>query len=591
MKEAEIRAAVVGRGLSRRGKNSYTQGAKRDQVARGWSDCSSFVRWCWKMVLGLDIGGNTEAQIVDADLVTIHKGGRYPDVSRIQPGDLVYFGGNAKHYLGVGHVEMVVKAGKSPADCQLLGHGSGAGPTLKNLKSYCDSRKNYLMTRRPLMQTRTWALGDRVIELGCFGEDVRALQAALMGLGYPVGASGADGDCGEATEAAIRRFQKAFGLVIDGQFGKKSCDALGGALRTGAAPQVQLSEADDPGEAFAAGDGDGEPPTDGAQEEAMSIMPAAHGSLATPIAGADGAMGAQNPYPVPASLKRRGSKGAAVKWIQWQLRCCGLDIGHSGTHRDGIDGDFGQKTDQAVRKFQLSRGLYVDGEVGKQTRAALERLVENGEDAASSASSEPAGRIYDVSSYDGDIDFGKVSGLSGQQRCEMMIIRAQASKADAKLSRNIKGCEKVGIAYGVYAYTYAATPAQGRADAERFYANVRAANGHPLCWVIDAEEGKNTRASVEAMRERLRALIGEAAAIWFYSFDSKVRAWADLMKNYDAVWSARWNNPDIAPGYKDYDVWQYGYSAVAGIRKTTDTSRVHPEKTLAAILRRRAKGE
>jgi peptidoglycan hydrolase-like protein with peptidoglycan-binding domain len=54
----------------------------------------------------------------------------------------------------------------------------------------------------------------------------------------------------------------------------------------------------------------------------------------------------------------RGSEGDAVRWVQRRL---GLDV----------DGAFGEKTDQAVRRFQSARGLRPDGEVGPRTWAAL----------------------------------------------------------------------------------------------------------------------------------------------------------------------------------------------------------------------------
>lgn len=55
---------------------------------------------------------------------------------------------------------------------------------------------------------------------GTAGSWVTVLQAALMGRGYPVGASGQDGDFGLDTQAAVQSFQRANGLpatgVVDG---------------------------------------------------------------------------------------------------------------------------------------------------------------------------------------------------------------------------------------------------------------------------------------------------------------------------------------------------------------------------------------
>lgn len=48
---------------------------------------------------------------------------------------------------------------------------------------------------------------------------VKAVQVALLCHGYSVGSCGIDGDCGKDTDAAIRAFQKAKGLEVDGVVG------------------------------------------------------------------------------------------------------------------------------------------------------------------------------------------------------------------------------------------------------------------------------------------------------------------------------------------------------------------------------------
>mgnify|MGYP000343728336 CR=1 FL=1 len=60
------------------------------------------------------------------------------------------------------------------------------------------------------------------------GEDVKALQSALIGKGYSCGGTGADGEFGKNTESAVKSFQKAAGLTVDGKAGENTIDALGG---------------------------------------------------------------------------------------------------------------------------------------------------------------------------------------------------------------------------------------------------------------------------------------------------------------------------------------------------------------------------
>jgi hypothetical protein len=60
-----------------------------------------------------------------------------------------------------------------------------------------------------------------------------------------------------------------------------------------------------------------------------------------------------------------GSSGASVRNLQEKLQSAGFSPG-------GVDGDFGARTDRAVRAFQRAKGLEVDGKVGPLTLRALQ---------------------------------------------------------------------------------------------------------------------------------------------------------------------------------------------------------------------------
>lgn len=66
----------------------------------------------------------------------------------------------------------------------------------------------------------------RYLQKGCKGEDVRALQILLIGRGYSCGSAGADSDFGNATDSAVRRYQKANGIGVDGVAGPKTMSRL-----------------------------------------------------------------------------------------------------------------------------------------------------------------------------------------------------------------------------------------------------------------------------------------------------------------------------------------------------------------------------
>lgn len=67
---------------------------------------------------------------------------------------------------------------------------------------------------------------------------------------------------------------------------------------------------------------------------------------------------------VQAAVLRKGSNGAEVKKVQQKLK----DLGY---YTGSVDGIFGSKTEAAVRSFQKTKGLKVDGIVGAQTLKAL----------------------------------------------------------------------------------------------------------------------------------------------------------------------------------------------------------------------------
>ncbi len=63
------------------------------------------------------------------------------------------------------------------------------------------------------------------------------------------------------------------------------------------------------------------------------------------------------------SIVQRGSTGADVERLQRDLSQLGYQV--------GVDGIFGEATENAVKKFQQDNNLTVDGIVGPQTGRQL----------------------------------------------------------------------------------------------------------------------------------------------------------------------------------------------------------------------------
>lgn len=83
-------------------------------------------------------------------------------------------------------------------------------------------------------------MATRNLYMGCTGSDVKTLQKNLKTLGYYQ--SGAvDGIFGSLTDAAVRQFQRANGLVVDGIVGPKTRAALSGKLKKKSGTTVKKS--------------------------------------------------------------------------------------------------------------------------------------------------------------------------------------------------------------------------------------------------------------------------------------------------------------------------------------------------------------
>lgn len=80
----------------------------------------------------------------------------------------------------------------------------------------------------------------KTIRKGNYGDSVKTAQTILKNLGYDLGICGVDGDFGQATEKAVKQFQKDHGLKADGIVGEKTWAALL-AAENSPAPEVKYT--------------------------------------------------------------------------------------------------------------------------------------------------------------------------------------------------------------------------------------------------------------------------------------------------------------------------------------------------------------
>ena len=132
-----------------------------------------------------------------------------PDV----PGILVFLPGHVGVYIGSGEV------------IEARGRKYGVVKTKLTERpwkswGYCP----YITYEAPAQKTLEIALP--VLKKGAKGASVKAMQILLIGYGFTMGDYGADGSFGGATDRALKAFQEANGLEVDGSCGRKTWKKL-----------------------------------------------------------------------------------------------------------------------------------------------------------------------------------------------------------------------------------------------------------------------------------------------------------------------------------------------------------------------------
>ena len=215
----------------------FTQysGAQREQALR-WRarcqrvwDCNGLAEGVYQLRTGVCI--DSKARYNYAQWCSVKGAGMIPPARRV-PGAAVFWGTSAANITHVAFLEKPVKPGCPEGDWTLIeARGVMYGVVRTRLLSrgsrYWGWMDKYFDYSGAPGAT---APAERVLRNGCEGEDVRALQANLIRLGYDCGKWGADGDFGDATELALRAFQAAAGLAADGEAGPLTRAALERAL-------------------------------------------------------------------------------------------------------------------------------------------------------------------------------------------------------------------------------------------------------------------------------------------------------------------------------------------------------------------------
>lgn len=277
-----------------------------------------------------------------------------------------------------------------------------------------------IVTPTPTMQVVTVAPATPTVtppslQIGFTGSnEVRALQKRLKELGWYKGS--VDGDFGPATQEAVKGFQKANGLTVDGKAGTKTLEKLRSSKAVSKKSATAKATSDSKSNAKVTSKPTVKPTatpnlskdyyletgSDGKKVKTLQRRLIELGYLSGKVTGKydsatraavlafqkahkelwnDGVAGPQTLKLLYSNSAKKsssvvastgetlklGSTGSAVRSLQKRLK----ELGYFSS---SVDGDYGDMTENAVRLFQEQNGLKVDGKAGSET---LDKLYSN----------------------------------------------------------------------------------------------------------------------------------------------------------------------------------------------------------------------
>lgn len=226
------------------------------------------------------------------------------------------------------------------------------------MKKYVNSSASSSSSSDRSVSSKIKALGSApgIMRVGDYNSDVKKLQQALEILGYYDGKI--DSKYGNGTAAAVKAYQKAQGLTADGYAGERTVKSIFGSCSSKSLTTQ---------------------PAPGSSSASSSSSTASASTSKYPTVDSIAEIGS-----APAT-SRKGDSGSKVIKLQQALECLGY-------YNGAIDGDYGDVTFNAVKRFQSKRGMKADGIAGVSTIRVL--FGENAANSSSSSSSSSSSASY-----------------------------------------------------------------------------------------------------------------------------------------------------------------------------------------------------
>ena len=242
------------------------------------------------------------------------------------------------------------------------------------------------------------------IKLNSSGSAVKDLQTKLQKLGFY--SAELTGNCGPKTVAAIKAFQEKYGLTADGVAGPTTLakidavyNAQGSSSSSGSSglklgstgKEVSALQTDltTLGFYWAQITGNFGEKTETAvkrfqEENGLTVDGVAGKKTLDAIAAAVARKGGSTVASTTGSVLKLNSQGTKVSQLQ-------TDLKQLGYYYAEITGNFGEKTEAAVKDFQKKNGLSADGVAGANTLAAIAAAVEKAGGSVSGSGSSASG--------------------------------------------------------------------------------------------------------------------------------------------------------------------------------------------------------
>ena len=281
----------------------------------------------------------------------------------------------------------------------------------------------------------------------------------------------------------------------------------------------------------------------------------------------------------PTETLKEGSKGVQVK----SLQICLNTILKSGLT---VDGEFGAKTDAAVKVFQKKYGLTEDGIVGPKTIAMLKNPVIP---VQTNVPTAKIGKAVDVSYWQHSIDWVKAAADGVTHAVCRASYTSQdkfSLNGDSTFVKNVEGAYAAGVKVGAYHYSQAISEAEAKKEAEYIVKILEPYKSKiTLPVVLDWEFGKRLNASkAKALGKTKCTAICKAFCdvVSAAGYTPMVYANYTAFKNYlilseirkfSKVWLAQYNS---TKSIVEVDWWQYTSSgSVKGITGKVDMNKIY----------------